>query len=180
VHEDFANCQWPGNTLVGAERLEAIIVNEDNSVRDTEVIVTNENGIIYLDAPSFHYSIPKFVIREASPGVVPSYSPPSPATLNPPTSPLVTTSGQQQAAEPASSVQPDLPKSEKEEEEPLSTDSAGGQARESTPLDPIKSTSPENLGLLVAIGGSAAALATAISLEFIRRRKHLFVRKPAK
>jgi hypothetical protein len=179
VHEDFADCQWPGNTLVGAERLEAVIVNEDNSVRDTEVTVTNENGIIYLDAPSFHYSIPKFVIREASPGVVPSYSPPSPATLNPPTSPLVTTSGQQQAAEPATTVQPDLPKSEKEEVSP-STDSAGGQAREISPLDPIKSTAPENLGLLVAIGGSAAVLATAISLELIRRRKHLFVRKPAK
>jgi len=66
VHEAFAECQWPGNTLVDAQWLEAEIVNEDGTVQDADISVTKENGVIYLDAGNFHYSIPKFVIRAAS------------------------------------------------------------------------------------------------------------------
>jgi|688.fasta_scaffold257378_1 hypothetical protein len=160
VHEAFATCQWPGNTLVGAERLEAFIVNENNTVRDTEVTVTNENGVIYLDAPSFHYSIPKFVVRKASPEVAPTYSPPSASTLNPPTSPLIQTTEQVQKAD----------------EDSGSSESASKQTIKDSPVESIQPATPDNSGLLVAIGGSAAILVTAIALEFVRRRKLLFFR----
>lgn len=67
VNEQFAQCQWPGNTLVGAESLEALIVNEDGSIQtDARLSVTNENGVIYLDAGNFHYSVPTFIIRPST------------------------------------------------------------------------------------------------------------------
>ena len=67
VNEEFAECQWPGNTLVGAESLEALIVNEDGSIQtDARVSVTKENGVIYLDAGNFHYSVPTFIIRPST------------------------------------------------------------------------------------------------------------------
>jgi hypothetical protein len=67
VNEEFAECQWPGNTLVGAESLEALIVNEDGSIQtDARLSVTNENGVIYLDAGNFHYSVPTFIIRPST------------------------------------------------------------------------------------------------------------------
>lgn len=62
VSESFASCQWPQNNLVGAPSLVATIYNEDGSVQDAEISITNENGMIYLDAKNFHYSAPIFQI----------------------------------------------------------------------------------------------------------------------
>jgi hypothetical protein len=81
VNEEFASCQWPGNTLVGAESLEALILNEDGSIqRDAELTVTNENGMIYLDAGNFHYSVPTFIIRPSAGTSAPATSLPSQET----------------------------------------------------------------------------------------------------
>jgi hypothetical protein len=81
VNEEFADCQWPGNTLVGAESLEALIVNEDGSIqRDARLSVTKENGVIYLDAGNFHYSAPTFIIRPSTGTSAPAPSLASPGT----------------------------------------------------------------------------------------------------
>jgi LPXTG-motif cell wall-anchored protein len=66
VHESFAECQWPGNTLVTSDKLEAVIVNEDGSTQDADLSVSKVNGVIYLDAGEIHYSVPKFIIRASA------------------------------------------------------------------------------------------------------------------
>ena len=66
VHESFAECQWPGNTLVSSDQLEVVIVNDDGSIQDAKATVTKLNGVIYLDAGEIHYSVPKFIIRASS------------------------------------------------------------------------------------------------------------------
>lgn len=71
VSEAFASCQWPDNKLVGAESLEARIFNEDGSIQDADVTVTNDNGMIYLDARNFHYSAPTFQISARGTPVIP-------------------------------------------------------------------------------------------------------------
>jgi LPXTG-motif cell wall-anchored protein len=63
VHEAFAECQWPGNTLGTSDRLEAFIVNLDGTIQNADVSVSKVNGVIYLDAGEIHYSVPKFIIR---------------------------------------------------------------------------------------------------------------------
>ena len=65
IHEEFAECQWPDNTLVGAEELEALIVN-DGIEQNATIIVTNEGGVIYVEAVDFHYSVNTFIIRPRS------------------------------------------------------------------------------------------------------------------
>jgi hypothetical protein len=71
VSEAFASCQWPDNKLVGAESLEARIFNEDGSIQDADITVTNDNGMIYLDAKNFHYSAPIFQISARGTPVTP-------------------------------------------------------------------------------------------------------------
>jgi hypothetical protein len=66
IHEEFAECQWPDNTLVGAEALEVLILNEDGSEQSANTFITNEGGMIYLEAIDFHYSVPTFIIRPRS------------------------------------------------------------------------------------------------------------------
>ncbi len=81
VNEEFADCQWPDNTLVDADSLEALIVNQDGSLQeDANLSVTNENGMIYLDAGNFHYSVPKFIIRPSTGTSAPAPSLASPGT----------------------------------------------------------------------------------------------------
>ena len=65
IHEEFAECQWPDNTLVGAEELEALIVN-DGIEQNATIIVINEGGVIYVEAVDFHYSVNTFIIRPRS------------------------------------------------------------------------------------------------------------------
>jgi hypothetical protein len=62
IPEAFMACQWPDNNLVAADNLTARVLNEDGSVQDAGVYITNENGMIYLDAWNFHYSEPTFEI----------------------------------------------------------------------------------------------------------------------
>jgi hypothetical protein len=71
VSEAFASCQWPDNKIVGAESLEARIFNEDGSLQDADVTVTNDNGMIFLDAKNFHYSAPIFQISALGTAVIP-------------------------------------------------------------------------------------------------------------
>jgi hypothetical protein len=66
IHEEFAECQWPNNTLIDADALEVLIVNEDGTEQDATTLITKEGGIIYLEAVDFHYSVPTFIIRPRS------------------------------------------------------------------------------------------------------------------
>lgn len=66
VHESYAECQWPGNTLVTSDKLEAVILNDDGSTQDADLSVSKVNGVIYLDAGEIHYSVPKFIIRASA------------------------------------------------------------------------------------------------------------------
>lgn len=72
VSESFAKCQWPENNLVGAPSLVGTIYNEDGSIQDADITVTNENGMIYLDAKNFHYSAPIFQITASGTPIKPS------------------------------------------------------------------------------------------------------------
>jgi hypothetical protein len=72
VSESFAKCQWPDNNLVGAPSLVGTIFNEDGSIQDADITVTNENGMIYLDAKNFHYSAPTFQITASGTPIKPS------------------------------------------------------------------------------------------------------------
>jgi hypothetical protein len=72
VSESFAKCQWPENNLVGAPSLVGTIFNEDGSTQDADITVTNENGMIYLDAKNFHYSAPLFQITASGTPIKPS------------------------------------------------------------------------------------------------------------
>jgi LPXTG-motif cell wall-anchored protein len=78
VHESFAECQWPGNTLVTSDKLEAVILNEDGSTQDADLSVSKVNGVIYLDAGEIHYSVPKFIIKASN-----SQSTTAPASATP-------------------------------------------------------------------------------------------------
>ena len=65
VPESFAMCEWPENNLVAASELVATVYNEDGSIQDADISVTKSNGIIFLDARNFHYSIPTIQISAA-------------------------------------------------------------------------------------------------------------------
>jgi hypothetical protein len=72
VPESFAMCQWPQNNLVAASELVATVFNEDGSIQDADISVTKNNGVIFLDARSFHYSIPTIQISAAGTAVKPA------------------------------------------------------------------------------------------------------------
>lgn len=160
VNEEFADCQWPDNNLVGADSLEALIVNEDGSLQeDANLSVTNENGMIYLDAGSFHYSAPKFIIRPSTEtSNPPSYTPPSAATLSQPRvprlKPLVT---------PTPSASPTLTEPEDSSQEKNAATEAS-----------LESSEPQgnpNSGTWIVVGIVAALASSGIVLETLRRRK---------
>jgi hypothetical protein len=65
IPEAFAMCEWPENNLVAASELVANIFNEDGSIQEADVSVTKANGMIFLDAREFHYSIPRIQISAA-------------------------------------------------------------------------------------------------------------------
>ena len=109
VSEAFASCQWPDNKLVGAESLEARIFNDDGSIQDADITVTNENGMIYLDAKNFHYSAPIFQISASGTPVkapaATSPSQPSPVSSNR-GSPIPSSSNQASPSAPSDSSAP--------------------------------------------------------------------------
>ena len=98
VSEAFASCEWPENKLVGADSLEARIFNEDGSIQDADITVTNENGMIYLDAKNFHYSAPIFQISAKGTPVI---APTAASALQP-----VPTSVNKKSSNPTHSNQP--------------------------------------------------------------------------
>jgi len=168
VDESFAECQWPGNTLVSAEKLEALIVNEDGSLQDAQVSVTKENGVIYLDAGEFHYSVPQFVIRasttrETPPQETPTYTAPNPTANKPSQVASITrrsSNTQDAAANPSSS--PSVKNQEDTmSEEPLVAESAPAGGSGSDP------------GPLLAFGIGAAVIFSGVTLEILRRRQLL-------
>jgi hypothetical protein len=71
VSEAFASCQWPDNNLVGSEDLVATIFNEDGSIQEADITISNDNGMIFLDARNFHYSAPTFQISARGTPVIP-------------------------------------------------------------------------------------------------------------
>ena len=167
VNEEFANCEWPNNTLVGAGSLEALIVNENGSLQeDANLVVTNENGMIYLDARNFHYSVPQFIIRpRTETSNPPVYTPPSAETLSQPrlqTSPSAApvASLPKKTSSPAPSPSPS-PSSEPEPE-----------ATEQLVTSPQRDDST-GAGSLIGIGLAGAAVAAVIGLELYRRRRSM-------
>jgi hypothetical protein len=160
VHEQFAVCEWPGNTLVGADSLEALIVNENGSLQeDANLSVTNENGMIYLDAGNFHYSVPKFIIRPSTEtSIPPTYTPPSAATLGQPRAPIV-----KPVITPTPSASPTLTEPEDSSEEKNAATEAS-----------LESSEPQgnpNSGTWIVVGIVAALASSGIVLETLRRRK---------
>jgi hypothetical protein len=164
VNHEFASCEWPGNTLVSAQSLEALIVNEDGSLQDdANLLVTNENGMIYLDAGNFHYSVPKFIIRpSAVTSNAPAYTPPSAETLSQPrvqtsTSAAPAASPPKKTASPTPSPSP----SPSNEPEP--------EVTEQLVTSPQRDDST-GAGTLIGIGLAGAAVSAVIGLELYRRR----------
>jgi hypothetical protein len=160
VNEEFADCQWPANNLVGADSLEALIVNEDESLQeDANLSVTNENGMIYLDASNFHYSAPKFIIRPSTENSnPPTYTPPSAATLSQPRAPVV-----KPVFTPTPSASPTLTEPEYSSEE-----------KNAAPEAALESSEPQgnsNSGTWIVVGIVAALTSSVIVLETLRRRK---------
>lgn len=72
VPESFAMCEWPTNNLVAASELVATVFNEDGPIQEADISVTKSNGMIFLDARQFHYSIPKIQISAAGTPVKPA------------------------------------------------------------------------------------------------------------
>jgi hypothetical protein len=161
VNEEFASCQWPENTLVGADSLEALIVNEDGTLQeDANLSVTNENGIIYLDAGNFHYSVPKFIIRPSTETPnPPTYTPPSAATLSQPRAPIVkpvvTT------ATPSASATLTEPEDSSEEKNAVTEASLESSEPQGNP----------NSGTWIVVGIVAVLASSGVVLETLRRRK---------
>jgi hypothetical protein len=160
VHEAFADCQWPDNKLVGTDSLEALIVNQDGSLQeDANLSVTNENGIIYLEASNFHYSVPKFIIRPSTEtSNPPSYTPPSAATLSQPRAPVV-----KPVVTPTPSASPTLT-------EPEFSSEKKNAASEAV----LESSEPQgnpNSDTWIVVGIVAALASSVTVLETLRRRK---------
>jgi hypothetical protein len=160
VNEEFANCEWPNNTLVGAGSLEALIVNENGSLQeDANLSVTNENGMIYLDARNFHYSVPQFIIRPRTENSnPPTYTPPSAATLSQPRAPVV-----KPVFTPTPSASPTLTEPEFSSEEKKAASEAA-----------LESSEPQgnsNSGTWIVVGIVAALASSVTVLETLRRRK---------
>jgi hypothetical protein len=160
VHEEFADCQWPENELVGADSLEALIVNQDGSLQeDANISVTNENGMIYLEASDFHYSVPKFIIRPSSENSnPPTYTPPSAATLSQPRAPVV-----KPVVTPTPSASPTLT-------EPEFSSEKKNAASEAV----LESSEPQgnpNSDTWIVVGIVAALASSVTVLETLRRRK---------
>jgi hypothetical protein len=161
VHEAFADCQWPDNKLVGADSLEALIVNQDGSLQeDANLSVTNENGIIYLEASNFHYSVPKFIIRPSTETPnPPTYTPPSAATLSQPRAPIVkpvvTT------ATPSASATLTEPEDSSEEKNAVTEASLESSEPQGNP----------NSGTWIVVGIVAVLASSGVVLETLRRRK---------
>jgi hypothetical protein len=166
VNEEFADCQWPDNNLVGADSLEALIVNEDGSLQeDANLSVTSENGMIYLDAGNFHYSAPKFIIRPSTEtSNPPSYTPPSAATLSQPRVPIV-----KPVVTPTPSASPTLTEPEYSSEEK-------NAAPEAAPESSEAQSNPYS-GTWIVVGIVAALASSVIVLETLRRRKLPRLRK---
>jgi hypothetical protein len=160
VNEEFANCEWPNNTLVGAGSLEALIVNENGSLQeDANLVVTNENGMIYLDARNFHYSVPQFIIRpRTETSNPPVYTPPSVATLSQPRAPIV-----KPVVTPTPSASPTLTV-------PDSSSDANNAASE-TAIDSSAPQDNTDSETWIAVGIVAALALSGIVLEALRRRK---------
>ena len=72
IPEAFAMCEWPENNLVAASELVANVFNEDGSVQEADISVAKANGMIFLDAREFHYSIPRIQISAAGSTVKPA------------------------------------------------------------------------------------------------------------
>ena len=93
VSEAFASCQWPDNNLVGSEDLVATIFNEDGSIQEADITISNDNGMIFLDARNFHYSAPTFQISaRGTPVIPPSAVAGSPGSSNTNKSPSASSS----------------------------------------------------------------------------------------
>jgi hypothetical protein len=160
VNEEFANCQWPNNTLVGATSLEAIIVNENGTLQeDASIVVTNENGMIYLDARNFHYSVPQFIVRpRTETSNHPVYTPPSAETISQPRAPQMIPE-----VTPTPSASPTLTEPE--------NSSAEKNAVTEMALESSEPQGHPNSGTWIAVGIVAALASTGLVLETLRRRK---------
>jgi hypothetical protein len=166
VHETYADCEWPGNNLSQADRLEALIVNEDGSIQDAQVSVTNENGVIYLDAGEFHYSAPTFIIRASTNVETPAYTPPQ-AAASTPASPTAISTKRTRQSRPLASASPSPSVQTKDDADQQTFDKA-------EPLSaPQEDNEPSGL---IALGLGTAVVSAVIGLEIVRRRRAV---KPA-
>ena len=155
IHEEFAECQWPGNTLVGAEELEALIVNEDGSEQNANIIITNEGGMIYLEAVDFHYSVPTFIIRPRSDNS--NVDDPSTGQSVP------RASAPTLAATPEVLEETPNPKLSKSAESEKLTPSVAAPA--------VDAPDSENPGILALMVIGTLVISTGIALEILRRRR---------
>lgn len=155
IHEEFAECQWPQNTLVGAEELEALIINEDGSEQNANIIITNEGGMIYLEAVDFHYSVPTFIIRPRSDNS---------NVDDPSTGPSVP-----RASAPTLATTPEVL-----EETPNPKLSKSAESEKLTPsvaAPAVDAPDSENPGILALMVIGALVISTGIALEILRRRR---------
>jgi hypothetical protein len=152
VSEAFASCQWPENNLVGAASLVGTIYNEDGSIQDADITVTNENGMIYLDAKNFHYSAPIFQITASGTAIKPGSTISSPKPSS--------------SATPTSKPSPSASSSESSES------SANPEELRTLETTAVTATSEEtNSGAYIAIGFFLALLAATVAYTWIRKRQ---------
>jgi hypothetical protein len=156
IHEEFAECQWPDNTLVGAEALEVLILNENGTEQNANTFISNEGGMIYLEAIDFHYSVPTFIIRprsETPPTVDPKSNsqPTSPAAPSTVSSTPVILDSTPTTTDPKSS----------EIEDPTSVLAAPASG----------SSGSQNSGTLALMAIAALVISNVVTLEILRRSK---------
>jgi hypothetical protein len=152
VSEAFASCQWPENNLVGAASLVGTIYNEDGSIQDADITVTNENGMIYLDAKNFHYSAPIFQITASGTAIKPGSSISSPR-------PSSTSTSTSKPSPSASSTEPS--------QGPIDAEELRAQETETA-----KATDEDNnIAVYVAIGVFLALATATVVYTWIRRRQ---------
>jgi hypothetical protein len=156
IHEEFAECQWPGNTLVGAEALEVIILNEDGSEQNANTLITNGGGMIYLEAIDFHYSVPTFIIR--------------PRTESPPTvEPESNSQPTVKVSKSAASLTPEIMDSTPTPTAPKTSELEDPNSVLAAPAS--GSSGSQDSGILALMAIVALVISNVVTLEILRRSR---------
>jgi hypothetical protein len=76
AHEEFIECRWPENTLIGASKITVEVLNPDGTQQIAVTSVKQANKTLYFSAAGFHYSSPTIRVKasKVAPIVTPTPS----------------------------------------------------------------------------------------------------------